>query len=287
MASDYRERTVAAQDGLRLHVRDWGAPSASAVLCLGGLTRNSKDFDGLARHLAARRRVVCPDYRGRGLSERDPNWSNYIAPNYVGDIVHILAALDIHHIVVVGTSLGGLLAMGLAVVLPSALAGVVLNDIGPELDARALAPIIEYVRTDHPHPDVDSAIAEMRRMLPGLAFRDPDAFRKIVENTYRRTDDGLLHCDWDPAIVRPILAGTSPPYDLWRLFRALANVPTLVIRGELSALLTRDCLERMAAAHPGLVRLEVAGTGHAPTLDEPECRITIDSFLDEVMPNHA
>jgi pimeloyl-ACP methyl ester carboxylesterase len=287
MADAFRERTVAAQDGLKLHVRDWGAPSPIAVLCLGGLTRNCKDFDHLARHLADRRRVVCPDYRGRGLSERDPNWRNYIAPTYLSDILHILAALGVHRIAVIGTSLGGLLAMGLAVAAPSSLAGVVLNDIGPELNAAALAPIIDYVRTDHPQPDIEVATAEMRRLMPTLAFRDAGAFRQLAENTYRLGEDGLLHCDWDPAIVRPILAGTAPSYDLWRLFGALGKVPALSIRGELSAILTRDTADRMAAAHPGLMRLEVAGTGHAPTLDEPECRARIDAFLDEVLPNHA
>jgi pimeloyl-ACP methyl ester carboxylesterase len=287
MPDSYREHTVAAQDGLRLHLRDWGTPSAGAVLCLGGLTRNCKDFDGLARHLAARRRVVCPDYRGRGRSERDPDWRNYIAPTYVNDALHILAALGVHRAVVVGTSLGGLIAMGLAVAAPRALAGVVLNDIGPELNTRALAPIVEYVRTDHPQPDVDAATDEMRRLMPALAFRDVSAFRQLAANTYRLGDDGLLHCDWDPAIVRPILAGTAPSYDLWRLFGALGTIPTLAIRGELSAILTRDCHDRMAAARPGLLRLEVAGTGHAPTLDEPECRVTIDAFLDEVLPANA
>jgi pimeloyl-ACP methyl ester carboxylesterase len=287
MTPEIRERTIGAQDGLKLYVRDYGPALPEAVLCLGGLTRNSKDFSDLARHLALHRRIVCPDYRGRGRSEYDGNWRNYAAPTYLDDIRHVLAALDIRRIAVIGTSLGGLLAMGLAVAMPSALVGAVLNDIGPDIDPRALAPIIEYVRSDHPHRDMESAIAEVRRLMPGFVFRDEATFRRLVENTYRRGGDGLLHIDWDPAIARPILEGTAPTVDLWQAFRALRSKPLLAIRGEASTILSRACLDRMAAEHPRLIQLAVAGTGHAPTLDEPECRVAIDAFLDEALPNHA
>lgn len=281
---NYRERRYTAQDGLSLYFRDYGdaAWETAPVLCLPGLTRNSGDFDGIASRLARRRRVVCPDYRGRGRSDADPNWRNYVPRTYVNDIVHLLAAANLHHVVVIGTSLGGLLAMALGAAAPSALAGVILNDIGPDVEGEAVRGIVEYIGEDRPQPDWDTAVATLKRLLPNARFQDQAAWDLLTRNTFRAGEDGLLHFDWDLAIVKPVLSGASPVPDMWPLFRALAHVPVLALRGEVSDILSPACFDRMAEVRPDLVRVVVRDTGHAPTLDEPECRKAIDDFLGDL-----
>ena len=281
---DYRERRYTSQDGLSLYYRDYGDPlsPATAVLCLGGLTRNCKDFDGLAAHLAGTRRVICPDYRGRGRSDRDPDWRNYLPGTYVNDAMHLLAATNIHRVVVVGTSLGGLVAMALAVAVPSALAGAVLNDIGPEINGGGLDAIIGYIAKDRPQTDWAGAERTLREMLPNLRFQDDGSWAKLVRNTFRAGDDGRLHFDWDPAIVKPLIAGRAKLPDMWPLFRALADIPVLALRGEHSDLLTPECFAAMAVAMPAIECVEIPGAGHAPTLDEPESRAALDGFLARI-----
>lgn len=279
----FRERRVTSQDNLALYLRDYGDPLSSdpPVLCLGGLTRNSKDFHALATRFAPDRRVICPDYRGRGQSEYDREWRNYVPVTYIDDVFHVLSALNIHKVIVIGTSLGGLLAMGLATRMPSAIAGVVLNDIGPEIEAQGLSAIIEYIRADRPQPDLEAAAKLLKQMLPNLSRRDHRIWRKMAENTFRTGTDGLLHFDWDPSIVRPFLSNPEIP-DLWPFFSALKKVPTLAIRGEISDLLTAGCFDRMAQAKPDLIRITVPDTGHAPTLDEPEVQEPLDDFIASI-----
>ncbi|MBM3485449.1 MAG: alpha/beta hydrolase [Alphaproteobacteria bacterium] len=277
----FRERHYRSSDDLRLYFRDYGDPAADAtpILCLTGLTRNSKDFHGLAERLSTRRRVICPDYRGRGRSHYDSDPRNYRPPVYMRDVAHLLAVTGAHRVVVIGTSLGGLLAMGLAAMMPTALAGVVLNDIGPDINPAGLQAIVEYIRTDRPQPDWESAIRFIRTMLPKLTFRDDGVWRQLAENTFRQGDDGLLHFDWDVRLVEPLLAPPEPMPDLWALYRGLARIPTLAIRGGESEILTARCFDRMAEERPDLRRLTVAGTGHTPTLSEPEVKAALDEFL--------
>lgn len=282
--SDYRERRYTSQDGLSLYFRDYGDPLSPAVpaLCLGGLTRNSSDFSALARRLAENRRVICPDYRGRGKSDYDPNWQNYQPPTYVQDMIQLMAALNIHKVVVVGTSLGGLLGMGLGVAAPGALAGVVLNDIGPEIEMDGLEHIIEYISEDRALPDWDAAVQTIKDLMPGVQFQDDDTWLKMAQNTYVEKDDGKLHFNWDVNIAKPIKSGQEGLPDLWPLFRALAHVPVLAFRGEVTDLLTRDCFEKMATALPDITCVTVPRTGHAPTLSEPECVAAMDAYLGRI-----
>jgi pimeloyl-ACP methyl ester carboxylesterase len=281
--NEFRERFYTSQDDLRLYYRDYGEDTGSTpVLCLGGLTRNSKDFHDTALRLAATRRVLCPDYRGRGRSAYDSEWRNYSVRNYLDDIRHLLAIAGLHQVAVIGTSLGGILAMGMAVAYPTMLAGAVLNDVGPEVEMEGLMHIIEYIRVDRPQPNIENAIETIRTMLPRIAFRDPAVWRKMVENTYRLGDDGLYHFDWDVNIVRPLLEPQEPPPDLWPLFRALKHVPCLALRGEISEILSPATFAAMAREKPDLTQITVAGTGHTPTLSEPEVRQAIDAFLDRL-----
>lgn len=281
MNQPYRERYYRSQDDLRLYWREYGDPCATAtpVLCLAGLTRNSKDLHELALHLGQTRRVLAPDYRGRGRSAYDPDWRNYNVRVCLDDIRHLLAVAGVHRVAVIGTSLGGILAMAMAAAYPTLLAGAVLNDVGPEVEIAGLRHIVEYIRVDRPQPDIDSAVATIRRMLPRVQFRDPAIWQKMVENTYRKGDDGLLHFDWDVAIVRPLLEPAEPTPDLWPLFRALKRVPALALRGEVSEILSEATFAAMARAKPDMTQLTVAGTGHTPTLSEPEVRQAIDGFL--------
>ena len=282
----YRERRFTAQDGLGLYFRDYGDADSAAtpVLCLGGLTRNAKDFDALARRLAGGRRVLCLDLRGRGRSDYDPDWRNYRPATYLGDISHLLSAAGVHRVVVVGTSLGGVLAMALGATMPSALAGVVLNDIGPEVERGGLDPILDYIRVDRPQPDWESAVRTIRTHLPDLVYQDESMFEAMARNTWREGEDGLLHFDWDVNIVKPALADAGASPDLWPLFGGLRAVPLLAFRGEASKLLSADCFARMAEARPDARMVTVPRTGHAPTLAEPECVAALDAFVDGLRP---
>ncbi|MHA1107757.1 MAG: alpha/beta fold hydrolase [Alphaproteobacteria bacterium] len=280
---DYREEHFTAQDGLRLYFRDYGDGGTSAlpVLCLPGLTRNSADFDGLARRLSSQRRVVCPDYRGRGRSDYDTDWRNYTPRTILNDVRHLLAVTGIHRVAVIGTSFGGLLGMGLAVAAPTALAGLVINDIGPDINVAETRRLLTLLGADRPQPDWNGAIAAIRDMFPTLNFRDPALWPVMARNTYREGADGRLHFDWDTELVRPLLRNREPP-DLWTLYRALRRIPVLAVRGENSPMLSAQCFDRMAVEKPDLVRLTIAGAGHAPTLDEAESRDAIDNFLDRL-----
>lgn len=280
--SPYRERYLTAQDGLSLYYRDYGDPLSprTPVLCLTGLTRNSADFDGVAQRLASERRVLCPDYRGRGRSAYDPDWRHYEPRTYLADIAHLLAATDVHRAVVIGTSLGGVLAMGLAVVAPASVAAVVLNDSGPEFANDGLQRIFAYIGRDHPQPDWEAAVRSLKRLLPRLAPKADDLWwRKMAAATYRKGEDGLLHYDWDVKLAKGLAAQQAQVPELWSLYRGLGRVPTLALHGALSDVLSDATFERMAVEKPDLVRVIVPDVGHAPTLTEPESRRALDAFI--------
>lgn len=278
----FRERRVTTFDNLSLYVRDYGDPldGRPALFCLGGLTRNSKDFESFAeKYSADGRRVVCPDYRGRGRSDYDSDWRNYDPRTYIRDIQDLLAALNLHHVVVVGTSLGGILGMGMAAAMPTALAGLVMNDIGPKVETGGLNFIIDYIKEDRPHDNWDAAVETIKTMLPNLSFQDEGIWLKMAENTFRKKDDGKLYFDWDVDIAKPLLEPSYAIPDMWPLFRALKNVPTLVLRGAESDILSPDTFARMQEVKPDLIAVEIPRAGHVPTMAEPESREALDAFL--------
>jgi len=276
----FRERRIAARDGRLLYVRDHGDPGAPRLplLCLPGLTRNSADFARTAARHARERRVVCPDYRGRGGSERDPDWRNYAPRICLDDLAQIMAALGLGRVVVLGTSLGGLLAMGLAALKPKAIAAVILNDIGPEVRMDGLSRLFDYVAVDRPQPDWAAAVAFLRRTLPTLSLNDESQWLEFARGTYREGDDGRLHFDWDLRLVRTLRMRDAVP-DLWPLYRALGRIPVLALRGGVSDILSDATFARMAEMKPDLVRVTVPGVGHAPSLLETEASVAIDDFL--------
>jgi pimeloyl-ACP methyl ester carboxylesterase len=277
----YAERHFLSQDGLDLYYRKYGGAGAGRmpVLCLAGLVRNSKDFHELAMRLARDRRVLVPDYRGRGRSARDPNWRNYRPETYISDALDLLTVAGVDRVVIIGTSLGGLLAMGIAALRPNCLAGVILNDIGPEIAPDGYRRIMSYVSADRPQPDWPSAIADMKQTFNGYPSQSPEQWQRLAEGTYRLGHDGLLHFDWDVAVKRGLKASQERFPDLWPLYRALGDRPALVLRGALSDVLNAETFERMAREKPDLLRAVVPDVGHVPVLDEKEARIAIDEFF--------
>lgn len=280
----YRERYFTSEDGLRLYFRDYGEQlvKKTPLLCLGGLTRNSSDFSEFAELLAGERRILAPDYRGRGRSAYDPNWQNYQPRTYLNDIHHLLAVTGVHHVVIVGTSLGGILGMAMGAAKPTALAGVILNDVGPDIKAEGLARIVAYIRKDRPQPTWQAAAKYLQAIMPTLSIKTEAGWEKLARRTYREGKDGQMHFDWDINIVKPMLASREPPVNLWPFYRSLRSVPTLALRGALSDILTKETFKKMAAEKPDLIRVTVPDCGHVPLPDDPIPFAAIESFLNRV-----
>jgi pimeloyl-ACP methyl ester carboxylesterase len=269
-------------EGLRLFSRVYEAPSAGApaVLCLHGLMRNSRDFEDLAPHLAARYRVIVPDVRGRGLSARDPNFKNYQIPVYLNDLLRLFTGLGVERISIIGTSMGGLMAMVLAVMQPQLVTRIVLNDVGPEVDREGFERIRGYAGKAPPVRSWSEAVATVRGVYgtawPGLS---DERWERIARLSYRENAQGIPQADADPLIAEPLKDTAAAAPDLWPLWGALARVPALAIRGAQSDILSAPTLTRMQREKPDLRVLTVADRGHAPLLDEPECIAAIDEFL--------
>lgn len=277
------ERQITMADGLRLYLRDYGDPLSkrSTVVCLTGLTRNSRDYHDLATELSAHHRVICPDYIGRGLSDRADKSARYEPRNMLGDILAMTTALNLHDCVFIGTSLGGFLTMGLAVISPTLLKAAVLNDVGPDFGAEALDRIIDYVSWDHPSPDWDTAMRELITTFPQLGFEEERDWRSLAEGSFRAGPDNQLHIDWDPAIAET-LGQDEHGFDLWALFRALKPRPVLAFRGANSDALAPETFARMVEIMPEMTAVTVENRAHTPTLREPIARSAIVTFLDQV-----
>ena len=283
--ADFVSRTVEAPDGLRLHARDYGRTNADAptVLCLPGLARTAADFDALARHLVASdpgRRVLALDYRGRGLSARDPDPARYDIPVESGDILAVLDALGVTQAVLVGTSRGGLHTMMLAAVRPSLLRGAVLNDIGPVIEPVGLARIRGYIGKLPQPGSWDEAVAMLRQVagaqFTGLADADWLAY---AETTFE-TEGGAFRTRYDPALMNNLakLDLDAVP-TLWPQFEALGGVPVLVIRGANSDLLSPETAAAMTARLPDCTLVTVPGQGHAPLLTDAPTIAAIERFV--------
>ena len=274
-----------SHDGLRLFARVYPGPSPAApvVLCLHGLMRNGRDFEDLALHLAAQRRVLVPDVRGRGFSARDPQVGNYRLPVYVQDLTLLLSGLGAARIAIIGTSMGGLIALLLSMLQPQLVAGVVLNDIGPQVEPAGLERIRSYAGRAPPVASWAQAIAQVRSIYaeawPGLSEA---RWEKIAHASYRADAHGVPQADADARIAEPLRANAAAAApDLWPLWETLAALPVLAIRGAHSDILSAATLERMQRK-PHVSSLTVAARGHAPLLDEPEVLAAIDAFLKTI-----
>src|ERR1700690_2474707 len=277
---------MSAPDGLRLHARCYGARSAPTlpVVCLPGLARTAADFDGLAEALAgdaARpRRVIALDYRGRGQSEYDRDPANYNFQVELADVLSVVAALDATPAIYIGTSRGGILAMLLAAVRPTAIAGVVLNDIGPVIEPKGLMRIKGYVGK-LPQPRSFEEAAEILRRLfdhqfPKLTHED---WLASALRTFRQ-ENGALVPTYDVKLAKTLegvdLEKPFPP--LWQQFHALKDTPVMVIRGANSDILAPATVEAMRSRRATLETIEVPDQGHTPLLAEADVIARIANF---------
>lgn len=299
----YEEHRYTSHDGLSLYYRAYGT-GPETVICLPGLTRNSKDFERLAEHLCDRWRVLTPDLRGRGRSDRDPKWKQYRPATYVRDIWTLMDAAGVERVAVVGTSLGGLMAMIMADQQPERLLGVVMNDIGPEVARVAIARILEYTGRTPAQPGWTGA-AEVTRQNYEIAYPGEDAafWERQARLAWREVSEGQVVPDYDSAIgdalrrtarsaglirmlqklgVRRLRGVNLNPWDSFRCM----NMPTLLVKGEISDIVAAGTIDRMRAIKPDLEVAVVPNRGHAPTLDEPEARAAIDSFLEGLPIGH-
>ena len=284
----YEDRGFVSHDGLDLYARDYapeGGERALPVVCLHGLTRNSADFEEVAPWIAARgRRVIAMDVRGRGSSAWDPQPMNYHPGIYAVDVLTGLTALGAPRAVFVGTSMGGLITMTVAAVNGGAVAGAVLNDVGPELAPDAVERIKTYVGRPAPVATWAEAVAYARG-LNAVAFPtvdDETFWERFARRVFREDASGRPVLAYDPTIAaffREAPTGRTP--DLWPMFKALAaGRPILLIRGAISDLVPAAIAARMREAAPEMAYAEAPDVGHAPMLTEPAAREALAAFLD-------
>ena len=279
---------ITAQDGLRLHVRAWGPRLAALlpVVCLPGLARTVADFETLASALASGakgpRSVLALDLRGRGRSDYDRNPKNYNVQVELADVLAVLTALAVDQAVFIGTSRGGILTMLLAVARPTALAGCVLNDIGPVIEAVGLMRIKSYLGKLPQVASLHEAADVLRRLFvaqfPKLSDDDWVAFAR---RTFK-DDGGRIVPDYDVRLGKTLaqINPARPIPALWKEFNALARVPLLVIRGGNSDILSRATVAAMQTRHPAMEAVEVADQGHAPLLSDPALVGRIAAFAE-------
>jgi pimeloyl-ACP methyl ester carboxylesterase len=278
-----RSLFVTAQDGLRLHVRAYGARASRAlpVVCLPGLARTAADFESLAATLSSDRHVLAVDYRGRGKSDYDQNPANYNLQVELSDLLAVLTAVGIGQAVFIGTSRGGILTMLLAVARPTAIAGCVLNDIGPVIELKGLMRIKGYVgKLSQP--------ASFREAADGLQQRFGSHFPKwgdadwlaFARRTFKEAN-GRIVADYDIKLAT-ILDGITPERPLpplWKEFDALARLPVMVVRGANSDILSAATVEAMRTRRRSLDVVEVVDEGHTPRLTDPQTAGRIAAFV--------
>ena len=288
--TEYSERYFRSKDGLRLHYRYYaGTAQRTPVLCIPGLTRNSRDFDSVAAHIALRRPVLCSDLRGRGQSDYDSNWENYTVAVERDDVVQLLETENIRRVIVLGTSRGGIVAMALAATHHSRLAGVILNDIGAQLEASGLARIMEMLGRKFEYRDWHEAALALKEANQGSFLDVGDAgWMGFAKAIYRNSGDRIVP-DYDLNLAKALRGKESSnrpaPAEnvkLWPLFGALNGIPVLLLRGANSDLLSEETATKMGVFKPDMAIVTVDKRGHVPFLDEPEAVAAIDKFLQEI-----
>lgn len=283
--AEYTDQYFTNPDGLKQYYRDYNtAPEgAPTVLCMPGLTRNSKDFAGIASHMAATCRVICVEQRGRGNSQWDPEPGRYRPDVYIADMKALLEHLGIKHVIAFGVSLGGLMTMMMGAMMPGTLIGAIINDIGPEVDHTGIARIKSYVGKGTPPTTWDEAVAAVKTSNTGVypTFTEDD-WRAFTEKLY--TDEGGKPVlQYDPALSQNFNEEESQSApDLWPFFAMLKDIPMVVLRGEVSDILSAETLLRMAMEHPDLDPVTVPDKGHVPLMTEPECITAVDALIKKI-----
>lgn len=263
---------------------EWGDPrSEQTIVCVHGLTRQGRDFDALAQALSRRARVVCPDVVGRGSSGWLSDASGYAVPFYVADMVTLLARLNAPQVDWVGTSMGGLIGMGLASLADAPIRRLVLNDVGPKLDYPALQRIGTYVGMDVSWPSFEAACEALRIISQGFGPHTPEVWAALCRHQVHQDADGRWRSRYDPAIgaafrhLTPEWAAAGEAA-LWSSYDRI-SCPTLVIRGGESDLLSAETASRMAERGPKATVWTVEGVGHAPTLIDAQQVDRVRDFL--------
>lgn len=288
--AEWEEFSYTAFDGLRLAGRKYGWQHRDrlAVVCLAGLTRNSADFHELAVYLSTAvktpRRVLTLDYRGRGASEFDKNWENYNVLTEADDVIQGMTAAGVAHAAIIGTSRGGLIAMVLSALRPGVMKAVVLNDIGPEVEASALLRIKNYVQRSRDPNDWQDAAAMLREAAAAQFPKWDDAKWDEQARLIFAEKDGRIIRRYDPDLGRTMQAIDldRPMPSLWPQFAGLKNIPLLVIRGKNSDLLSAETAKKMQAMHPDMRLVEIADQGHVPDLGSAGLPRKIASFIERV-----
>lgn len=285
---DYIDEFWTSRDGLKLHYRDYAARPDRAgkppILCLPGLTRNARDFASLADRLAGDWRVICPDMRGRGDSAYAKDSASYNPLQYVADVTELLDQSGIDRFVSFGTSLGGLMTLLMAATMPQRLAGALLNDIGPEIEAGGLARIGNYVGQGRSFPTWMHAARSLEEgqgpFYPDFEIAD---WLDLAKRVMVVSGNGRIVFDYDMKIAEPFRepSGAAPP-DMWPTLAGLKDKPVLLVRGALSDVLSQATLARMAKALPQAEVVTLPRVGHAPTLDEPDVVAAIDRLLAKI-----
>ncbi len=285
---NWRDVYFTSDDDLKLFARDYGPQESEQVpvLCLAGLTRNSKDFHHVATRLAQThnqpRRVIAPDYRGRGLSDYAEDWQTYQPHVEMADAIKLLDHLGIEKFGIIGTSRGGLISMVMGQAIKDRLTGVVLNDIGPVLEDEGLIRIANAINERTLHADWDEVADGLKKYSKGFAGLSDADWLEFAQNLYREKD-GKIEADYDFNLTKTfpsaefIRSGRIP--DAWDLFATFKGLPIGLVRGENSDLLSVETVERMAQMHDGLVVATVPDRAHVPFLDEAEAVGVIDRIL--------
>ncbi len=278
-----KQRTVQclSPNGLhRIAYLEWGdAGNGNVLVCAHGLTRCARDFENFAQAMADRYRVICPDTAGRGSSDWLADPMGYAIPQYVSDMVTLIARLEVDKVDWVGTSMGGLIGMGLAALPETPIRKLVLNDAGPVVTKVSLERIATYVGTAPQFANIEAAIQYIRAVSATFGPHTDAEWRFLTEVVVRRQDDGSYRMHYDPKLAEPFKqAMPEGDLELWPYYDAIRS-PMLVVRGALSDLLTRETCEAMSQRGPKAKVVEIEGVGHAPTLMHADQIGTVREFL--------
>ncbi|WP_019961651.1 alpha/beta fold hydrolase [Woodsholea maritima] len=282
--TNHSEHFYTPGDGIKMFYRFYpGAQGGTKtpILCMHGLTRNSRDFEDISPRLAAMGHdVIAIDVRGRGFSDYDPDPARYIPLTYVNDIFGMLEERGITQVATLGTSMGGLMTMIMAKLKPGLITRACINDIGPVLQTEGIERIKGYVGGSRDFATWDDASAALRA-INGIAFpkETSDAFwLAFAKRTCREDETGRIRLDYDPEISKPVKGGDVAPVDMWPFFEALRGIPLLLIRGELTDLLSPDTVKDMKTRHGKMDVVQVPDVGHAPLLTEEAAWSAISTF---------
>jgi pimeloyl-ACP methyl ester carboxylesterase len=283
--AEFADRFWSSRDGLKLHYRDYaGREDRPPLLCLPGLTRNARDFEALAQRHAGEWRVLCPEMRGRGDSAYAKDSATYNPMQYIDDVALMLDDAGVDRFVAIGTSLGGLMTMAMAMTIADRIAGAVLNDIGPQIEPAGLDRIRGYVGQGRSFPTWMHAARALEE-TQGHAFPlfQTSDWLALAKRVMTLGGNGRIVFDYDMKIAEPLAkVDAAAQADLWPGVDALAGKPVLILRGALSDLFSDETLGAMSARLAGAQTVTIASVGHAPTLDEPEAVAAIERLLTRV-----